>query len=165
MFLDTPLSLPASSSVAFFTSPVHLVQLGPDLETALQELIAFLTHHVSDATDAPLTVITFSWRTIGVIFSNKEPQNFVCLRLRLHGDRIQAQELPDQQLTKRIVTQLCNINKRQPTIDTPFRCSEDWQGYGPREHRIYEQMVTASRSPEQWKDLRLQIMGKSLQHD
>jgi hypothetical protein len=30
-------------------------------------------------------------------------------------------------------------------------CVEDWQGYGPKDHPIFERMVAASNSLEDWQ--------------
>jgi hypothetical protein len=77
--------------------------------------------------------------------------------LRLRSGTLTAHTLKDTKLLGRIDDQLKAIHKYQPKLEVPFRCVEDWRGYGPRDHPIYTQMVNASTSRDVWQEFKAAV--------
>jgi hypothetical protein len=142
------------SRILYIITPFRLVRLGPDLDTAIKNLIITLTtlfvqkgklvHHFAT---------TYSLATITIIIEFKErgESPLQLFQLRLRDRELTASEFEDARLSTRVIDQLQNIQKNQPRLAIPFRCVEDWQGLGSKEHDIYNRMVKASTSKDDWQ--------------
>ncbi|OCK78442.1 hypothetical protein K432DRAFT_444613 [Lepidopterella palustris CBS 459.81] len=137
------------SRLVFTLVPSILVRIGPDLDTALNGLISGLTSTLSNKRNkARHFATTYSLANVAIVIDCFEPGEEIhlqLLRLRLQSGSSEctACTFDDARLSQRIADQLQTIQKHQPKLVTPFRCVEDWQGLGPRDHPIYERMVEA----------------------
>jgi len=149
------------SRLVFTLAPVTLVRIGPDLDTALNGLISSLTATLNEKGNKPRHfATTYSLANITILLDCFEPGEDIhlqLLQLRLRSGTLTAHTLKDTKLLGRIDDQLKAIHKYQPKLEVPFRCVEDWRGYGPRDHPIYTQMVNASTSQDVWQEFKAAV--------
>jgi hypothetical protein len=90
--------------------------------------------------------------TIIIDCSDPKDDSHTCLtRLKFRRGKITHAQFENALLSRRLADQIGSIQNNQPDIEFPFMCVEDWQGYGPKDHLIFESMVAASSSLESWQ--------------
>jgi len=134
------------------------VYIGPNIDNAITDLVnALITAFEDKGFHARHIATTYSLANIAILLdcftSNKKIYvNLVRLvRLCFRNGSISGTEFENKGLSRRVIDQLQNIQSSYQDLEFPFRCVEDWQGFGPRDHPIYERMVEASRSIEKWR--------------
>lgn len=141
------------SRVVYIIAPGSLVRLGPDLEGALCSVIASLRAAITGQHAIRHFATAYSRSNISIVLDFDVPsQDIQVFRLRQMKKKLTG--YPDQGLSTRIADQLRAIQQNQPDIQIPFLCIEDWQGYGPKDHEIYQEMVKASTSMEAWESFK-----------
>lgn len=157
--MSEPLNFSYSSRFILVLAPLTLVRIGPDLDTALKNVVLSLTTIFESFDLKPSHfATTYSLKSLVIIidcFEAKEGMQLLLLRLR--SGRLTINPFDDQKLSRRIANQLQLIQQRQPKLATPFRCVEDWYGVGPPEHPIYERMVKASTSEDNWQEFKVLV--------
>jgi hypothetical protein len=142
----------------YILNPVSLVYIGPNIEEALTNLIADLfTTFNNKNVKARHIATTYSLANIAILFDCFEPGEAFqtsLVRLRYRNGNISGSRFEDRRLSQRIIDQLQTIQRNHQDLTTPFRCVEDWQGFGPQDHPIYDRMVEASGSIDKWRKFR-----------
>jgi hypothetical protein len=136
-------------------NPIYLVYVGPNIDKALGDLVEALIAAFSDkGIKARHIATTYSLANIAILIDCFEPGEDIhlrFLRLRFRNGGISVSEFENKGLSQRITSQLQNIQKYHRDLMIPFRCVEDWQGIGLKDHPIYERMVEASSSIDNWR--------------
>lgn len=145
------------SRVIYTLSPGILVHIGPDFQTALDGLVFnILNTYRAVGHEARHFATTYSFSTIAIFLDFFPPSDTTdvqvrFIRLRLRNNELAGQAFVDDQLIKRITSQLQSIRNRQPEHPTPLICYEGWRGHGPKDRPIYGKMVQAGRSVKAWR--------------
>ncbi|KAI9848053.1 MAG: hypothetical protein M1837_001155 [Sclerophora amabilis] len=142
--------------VVYTLAPGMLVRIGPDLDTALRDLVNSLLRDLTAAHGhaARHFATTYSLLTIAIMIDTfveshqqdvdiKHPQ---LKRLRLANGKVVGQSFEQPALQDRVSAQLDKIFHFKPTLSVPFMCVEAWMGIGPPERPLYENMNKASSS-------------------
>jgi hypothetical protein len=157
------------SRVIYTLSPVSLVHIGPDFQSALDGLVLnLLNAYRLVGHEAIHFATTYSLSTIAIILDCFPPGNTIDVRIRFV--RLQAknnewagQAFEDNQLIQRITSQLQSIRNHQPDLQTPLVCYEGWRGHGAKDRPIYGKMVQAGSSIEAWRAFRNSMRGPTPQ--
>ncbi|KAF2760069.1 hypothetical protein EJ05DRAFT_483856 [Pseudovirgaria hyperparasitica] len=153
-------SSPQSSWLVYTLSSHTLVRIGPDIAVAIQRVVAALETVLHLGPQVHHFATTYSLSHITIILRTDIPDggagvvDITLLRLRLVRGDLVATEFHDSSLCRRIADQLQSIQKYQPGIEVPFRCVEDWMGYGIMQHQIYDKMLLASKTPAAWSEFK-----------
>ncbi|KAF2177539.1 hypothetical protein K469DRAFT_719749 [Zopfia rhizophila CBS 207.26] len=153
--IDASCIPPQPSRLVYILAPGTLVRIGPDLDGALTSVIASLraAFHGTQGKARHLAT-TYSLANITIVmdyFESGEKIQLQVLRLRLQGNRLVGCRDQGSELLNRINNQLQSIQHHQPNIQTPFKCMEDWRGFGPKDYHIYTEMAKASTSTDNWR--------------
>ena len=163
-----PLNFGSNSRLVFTLSPGILVRIGPDIDTALKNVISNLMTVVERSGMRPCHfATTYSLRTLVIIincFETEEEVQFLLFRLYFRSGQFTIYEFDDQKLSQRIIDQLQAIQKHQPKLPKPFHCVEDWYGAGPIDHPIYDRMVKASTSTDTWQKFKTSVYTPASSH-
>lgn len=156
--IDRELLIKQPSRLICTVAPGSLVRIGPDLEQAHDYLVSNLidAYH-SEGYNARHFATTYCLVNITIVidcFESGEEVKLQLVRFCTRGNQIFVSTWEDDGLKQRISDQIRSIQKLQPNISLPFRCLEDWRGYGPREGDIYQRMLCASISQDKWLEFR-----------
>ncbi|KAI9838238.1 MAG: hypothetical protein M1837_002512 [Sclerophora amabilis] len=153
----------------YFFAPGTLVRVGPNLDAALHDLVDSLSRKCEKLhrNTARHVATTYSLKTITVVIdtfaenhdANVDIQHPQLKRLRLANDKMVGQTVQHQELQNRVAGQLSKIFKYRPDISLPFMCVEPWDGLGPSDHPIYENMNRASSSLQAFRAFKASIPG------
>ncbi|KAF2741502.1 hypothetical protein EJ04DRAFT_5288 [Polyplosphaeria fusca] len=158
--IDASCIPPYPSRLVYIITPGTLVRLVPDLEGALCSLIASLRAALAAFPKSNHYATTYSLVNIAIVLDCYNPGEDIevhVFRLRQRDNTIVG--CPDPALTPRITQQIRDIERHQPNIQTPFTCAEDWRGFGPKDHPIFEAMAKASTSTKTWRNFKNDVSG------
>jgi hypothetical protein len=154
-------SVSQPSRVVYTMRPISLVYTGPNLDKAIEDLIAELIAAFKDhGTTARHFATSYTLSNITLLidcFEPGEPFETSLMRLRYGSGNIWGKKFQDKGLSERITRQLGMIQRLHPDLTIPFRCIESWDGCGPQEYPghdkriLYDKMVEASHSIEKWQ--------------
>lgn len=149
------------SRLVYVLRPGTLVHIGPHLDAALTSVISSLKIAV-DGTGkkARHLATTYSLTNITILmdcFESGEDIQLQVLRLRLENGKLVGYRDEGRELLERINGQLHSIQSHQPNITTPFKCTEDWKGIGPKDHPIFGSMAQASTSSDTWRKFKASV--------
>lgn len=146
------------SRLVYTIHPTFLVYIGPNIDKAITDLIdALITAFKDKGFHVRHIATTYSLANISILLDCTESgeeihANLVRLvRLCFRNGSISGTEVTNKCFSQRVIDQLQNIQRSYRALDFPFSCVEDWQGFGPKDHPIYERMVEASCSIEDWR--------------
>jgi hypothetical protein len=155
MMINQECIISCPSRLVYTLKPLSLVYVGPNIDKALGDLVeALIVAFNNKGIKARHIATTYSLANIAILidcFEHREDIHLRFLRLHFRNGCFSRSEFENEGLSHRITSQLQNIQKYRPDLMSPFRCVEDWRGIGPKDHPIYDRMVEASSSIEDWR--------------